>query len=446
MTENDKSNCSARQIVLNLLIKMGEQASYSTIVLDNAFREGSLSKQDKAFAAAVFYGVMERRLTLDYCIAAYSSMPMGKLSSVVLQSLRIGMYQLLYMQSVPETAAVNESVKLVKEARQVSAAGFVNAVLRSFIRGGKSLQIKEQDPLAILSITYSCPLWLVQKWVTEYGMEHTQAILASSVGRPPITVRVNTLRTTATELIALLKQEGITAEVHSFLPDCLTLTNTGSIEQTDAYQSGLLHVQDISSQLCCMALAPRQGDIVLDLCSAPGGKAFTLAEMMGNVGRLLAFDLHENRVRMIAQGAKRLGASSIEAQVGDAKSFNAAIPRADRVLCDVPCAGLGVIRRKPEIKYKPAAGLEGLPLVQKQILDNASRYVKPQGLLVYSTCSLSLAENDNVADAFLAAHPEFVGSSLEGLSLGNDARSHKLTLFPNENGGDGFFIAAFRRQ
>ena len=441
MASNAKT---ARRLVLDLLIKMDAQAAYSTIVLDAALSGSGLSRQDKAFAAALFYGVVERRITLDYLITGLSERPLERLHPAVLQSLRLGLYQLLYMDAVPERAAVDESVKLTRAAGQPGALGFVNAVLRAFIRAGRQPAAWPSDPLEALSVEYSCPLWLVQKWDREYGRAHTRDILASSVGRPPVMARVNTLRITADALIGRLLAEGIDAQVHPALPDCLALAHTGNIEHTAAYRDGLFHVQDLSSQLCCAAVAPQPGDVVLDLCAAPGGKAFTLAEDMGNTGRLLAFDLHDNRVRLIEQGAERLGLTILEARTGDAKVFDETIPQADRVLCDVPCAGLGVIRRKPEIKYKPPETLDGLPAVQRAILDNAASYVRPGGLLVYSTCSLSLAENDGVADAFLAARPDFEGAPLP-LPGGDGADAHKRTLFPDPAGGDGFFIAAFRR-
>lgn len=433
----------ARLTAVKLLLKMDSGEGYSNIILDSALGETDLSPKDKAFAAALFYGVIERRLTLDYIIEKNSSVPFVKLDDGVVEILRAGLYQLLYMPSVPESAAVNESVKLCKRMKLFSAQGFVNGMLRGFIRGGKRIEYRGLNAAQRLSIEYSCPQWLADKLTGEYGADKTAAALKASLGRPPVYARVNTLKTSAEDLIDLLKKEGISAEKYAGLMGCIKLEKTGDIEKSRAYRSGLFHVQDISSQLCCLTLRPILNETVLDLCAAPGGKSFTMAEMMGNNGRIISMDLHEQRVGLIGKGAERLGLKIIEPRQNNALKFNEELPMADRVLCDVPCSGLGVIRRKPEIKYKNPEDFRELPEMQRAVLEVSSQYVKPGGTLVYSTCTLSRAENDEVADCFAAEHPEF-SPIVQPVPLAVE-NSFKRTYFPDEKGGDGFFTASFRR-
>lgn len=433
-----------RLTVVKMLMKMDSSEAYSNLLLDHVFSESDLSERDKAFAAALFYGVLERRLTLDYIIEKNSKIPFAKLDPAAVVILRTGLYQLLYMDSVPESAAVNESVKLCKKLKCFSAQGFVNGMLRSFIRGGKKISYLGLEPEKRLSVEYSCPQWLTEKLVREYGTDFAVRALKASVGKPPVYARVNTLKTTTEKLLAELSKHRIKAVAYPGLDNCIKLEKSGDIEKCAPFRQGLFHVQDISSQLCCLTLRPVVNETVLDVCAAPGGKSFTLAELMGNNGRLYSMDLHDMRVGLIEDGAARLGIKMITAMQNDASKFNGELPQADRVLCDVPCSGLGVIRRKPEIKFKSAGDFEGLPEIQYQILETSARYVKPGGTLVYSTCTLSRAENDEVAGRFAAAHPEFL-PIVQPVPYAGAAGEPMRTYCPDENGGDGFFTASFRR-
>ena len=262
----------------------------------------------------------------------------------------------------------------------------------------------------------------------------------SPVGQAPVTVRVNTMRMPLEDVMSVLQKDGFGVERVDTVPDCLRICGSG-IEQSSAYKAGLVHVQDVSCQLCCQALDANAGDTVLDICSAPGGKAFTVAEIMRNNGSVLAFDLHENRVRLIRQGAERLGLSIISAQTNDGKVFSNKMPLADRILCDVPCSGLGVIRRKPEIKYKDLSEFDRLPQIQYDILNTSAGYLKVGGILVYSTCTLSKAENEQVTDRFLNEHPDYAKGTLPDV-LGGE---HRVTITPDRFGSDGFYIAIFTR-
>lgn len=434
----------ARLTAVKLLLKMESSASYSNILLDSALSEQGLSEREKAFAAALFYGVTERRLTLDYIIEQNSRIPFRKLEKEAVAVLRAGFYQLLYMPSVPESAAVNESVKLCRKLKAFGAEGFVNGMLRSFIRNGKQISFEGLDEVKTLSLKYSCPEWIAAKWLREYGEENAIKAMDASLGAPPLYARVNSTKVTDDELVNLLKKEGVKAERNPRLNGCIRLEKAGEIEQLEAFKAGLFHIQDVSSQLCCLTLRPIVNETVIDICAAPGGKTFTLAELMGNNGRVLSLDLYDGRVNLIAEGAKRLGLRIVEAKQNNAVKFSEELPQADRVLCDVPCSGLGVIRRKPEIKYKSEEEFEELPRLQRAILEVSSRYVKEGGTLVYSTCTLSRAENDEVARDFAENHPEF-SPIVQTIPYDGAENNSMRTFFPEKDGGDGFFTAAFRR-
>lgn len=431
---------NARKAAVKLLTKLDENSAYSNILLDKELDRYKLDERDKHFATALFYGCIERRLTLDRIIDSRLVRRADKLSLEVRNILRTGIYQLLYMDSVPDHTAVDESVKLVDTRRNPALPGFVNGLMRGFVRDGKPLP-EGKNEAEKLMYEYSCPLWLVQKWTDEYGAKTAKDMLRTSTGRPPVTARVNTTKTTPEKLCELLISEVVGCETVSFPEGCVKITG-GSPENTEAYKQGLFHVQDISSQLCCAAVDPKPGMTVLDICSAPGGKSFTMAELMENKGRLLAFDLHENRVRLIRKGAQRLGLDIISAEPNDAKIFKSDMPQADRVLCDVPCSGLGVIRRKPEIKYKSPEEFERLPDIQLAILSASSGYIKKGGVLVYSTCTLSRAENDDVIDRFLSENKDFSPCPIGG-ALGD---SFKASITPDKFGSDGFFIAKLIRN
>lgn len=433
----------ARLTVAKLLLKMESSSSYSNILLDSALTESGLSERDKAFAAALFYGVTERKMTLDYIIKQYCRMPFEKLETGAVVVLRMGIYQILYM-SVPENAAVNESVKLCKKLKLFSAQGFVNGLLRTFLRREKAVSYVGLDTAERLSIQYSAPKWLARKWTDEYGEANAVKCLKASLGAPPIYARVNTTKISPDDLVKSLKSDGIKASVFPRLAGCVKLEKTGDLERSEAFRSGFFHVQDVSSQLCCHTLKPIVNETVLDICAAPGGKSFTMAELMGNNGRVISMDLYEQRVDLIRKGAWRLGLNIVEAEINNAVKFNEKLPMADRVLCDVPCSGLGVIRRKPEIKYKSEEEFEELPRLQMAILETSAQYVKVGGTLVYSTCTLSRAENDDVAAAFAAEHPEF-SPIVQPIPYAGAENSPTRTFFPEEDGGDGFFTASFRR-
>ncbi len=429
-----------RQIAFEALIKTQRDGAFSNLTIDGALSKANLDTRDKSFVSNLFYGVIERQLTIDYQLSRYLSKPLKKLKPEVLIILRLGAYQILFMDKVPDSAAVNESIKLSKKNSASYASGLINAVLRKVSLNGIVLP-DNLDSEEYLSIKFSCPLWLVKKWIAEYGYEDTAAFLESSVGSADTFIRVNTTKITDDELIRTLKDEGVECE-KAYNEHSLKINLKGhDIEKLDSFIKGFYHVQDLASQLCAKALNARENDTVFDLCSAPGGKAYTIAETMNDKGRVLCFDIYENRVNLIVKGAKRLCLKSIEGRVGDASVFNAELGLADKVLCDVPCSGLGIIRRKPEIKYKSEEELKSLPEIQYSIVDNASNYVKNGGRLVYSTCTLSKAENEDVVAKFLENHSDF-----KPAPLFSENGSCSITLMPHKNQSDGFFIACFERD
>ena len=396
--------------------------------------------------SALVYGVLERRLTLDYQIEKHSKLPLKKLSPKVLCILRCGVYQLLFMDKVPPSAAVNESVKLTRQMGQAAAAGFVNAVLRAVGRDGLLLPDCKKDPVRFLSVKGSCPEWLVRLWIKAYGAEEIKRMLDAFLGQPGTFLRVNTLKTSAADLQVRLHDEGAAASPVEGMPHTLRL-NGGAVERLPAFQDGLFHVQNTASQLCCAALDAKPGMTVADVCSAPGGKAFTLAEMMENTGKILAYDQYSARVELIRKGAARLCINIIEAGVRDAGGMPEKEAFADRVWCDVPCSGLGVIGRKPEIRYKDEKSLEKLPQIQYNILCSSAKLLKIGGLLVYSTCTLNPAENEAVVSRFLKQHPDFREIPVSLPDWARCVRTGEgVTLLPEFRGMDGFYFAVLRRD
>lgn len=436
---------SARYAAYKLIEKV-ETGGYSNIALGGMFsKSDSLSDRDKAFAARLFYGVTERKLTLEHIIGAYVSKPLQKLDRQVRITLMMGVYQIMYMDNVPDSAAVNESVSLVKKLGKASASGMVNAVLRSIIRDGKKIPPVKGDKYDKMAVEYSCPAELIRRICKGYGEENTVSLLEVSL-LPSVTVlRTNVLKTSSEELIASLKSRGISAQASEFEENAVICDDLRDVERDPDFIAGNYHVQDYSSQLCCKAVSPRKGETVIDICAAPGGKTFTMAEMMGDEGRIFACELHEKRTGLIVKGAERLGISCIEAVTNDARVYNEKLPVADRVLCDVPCSGYGVIRGKPEIRYKPLSEAQRLPEIQLDILRTACRYVKDGGLLVYSTCTVNIEENECVIEKFLAENSDFHGEEFPK-DMGDFFRGKFMSaIFSKQFGGDGFFICRMRK-
>lgn len=438
---------SARQVAFEALLKIHRDGAYSNLVVDSLLKENSdMDERDKAFVCNIVYGTLDRLILIDYNLGLYLNQPVKKLKPELHTILRMGTYQLLFMDKVPSRAAVNESVNLAKVNKSSFAASLVNAVLRRVSDNGVRLPEGGEDDPAYLAVKYSCPQWIISLWIDAYGLENAVALAEKALEPAPIVIRVNTTKISPDELIWKLAEEGVIAEKSNVVPEALVISNTGSVEELEAYKQGLFHAQDIASQLCCAALDAQEGETVFDLCSAPGGKTFTTAEKMNNTGVIRAFDIYQSRVELIRNGAKRLSLDNVYSYLSDAAIFNENYGMADRVLCDVPCSGLGIIRRKPEIRFKNQSEINCLPEIQYRILCNATKYLKSGGRLVYSTCTLNPKENSEICDKFLAEHPDLSAVDVLPKLQRYSENDKYLTLMPHIHNTDGFFIAAFRKN
>lgn len=430
---------SPRRTAFEILKNIDRSGSYSNLELASQLRVLNYDARDSGFIAALVYGVLERQITLDFILSRYLSKPVAKARFDVRTLLRMGAYQIVFMDKVPDSAAVNECVKLAKSGGCAFAAGMINAVLRKVAGDDGTWRT------AGWTVRYSCPQALIDLWVDAYGEETARGILESSFGGTDTYLRVNTLRTTADRLIKLLHSEQVEAEPVEGMPNTLWVVHSGALEHLRAYREGLFHVQGIPSQICAALLDVRPGIRVADVCAAPGGKSFTLAQMMENQGYLASFDLHPHRIDLIKRGAQRLGIGIIRAAVRDAASHQTEEDLFDRVLCDVPCSGLGDIASKPELRYKTTFLSDELPAVQQTILERSARMVFPGGRLVYSTCTLNPAENEDVCMAFLESHPDF--SLLPArYSRARITAGGMMTFLPQDFGGNGFFAAVLEKE
>lgn len=429
-----------RQLAAAALVRI-ERGGYANLVLGSLLAESGLSARDRGFASRLVYGTLERLRTLDARLAPWLKKPIDKLDAPVRAALRMGLYQMLYMDSVPAAVAVSESVRLVRALGKSSAAGFVNAVLR---RAGGPWEPTFATEAERLGVTYSVSDDIARLLLTAYP-DAAQRILQASFTLPPLQVRVNTLRTDRSALAARLADAGVTARP-LISPAGLELDGAGDPAALPAFAEGLFHVQGLASQLAAEALDARPGQRVLDLCAAPGGKSASLAERMENRGALFCCDEAASRLSLIEGLLARLGIT-----IGSVRQLDAAGPATgfsdmDRVLCDVPCSGLGVLAKKPDIRYKRLGDLTTLIETQKKILANGAAALAPGGRLVYSTCTLNPAENAGVVRWFLDTHPGW-HTVLPQLPLPEGVRRQDgmLTFVPGETAADGFFVACLER-
>lgn len=421
---------------VKLLTKIEKDSSYSSILIADAFRSVKFpDSKDTAFAVSLVYGVLEKKLTLDYNISLYLKSKLSKLKPEVLSIIRVGAYQILFCDKIPDSAAVNEAVKISKKSGSSFASGLINAVLRKISSAGVMLPEKN------LSIRYSVDVSITDSLVNDYGYEKTVEILEAFNGRRPIFIRVNVLKCTVEELTEALDADGVITR-KTEIENCLTVENTGDITRLRAFKDGWFFVQDMSSQLCCRVAGVKPGNTVVDCCAAPGGKTFSMAQYLGNTGSIISCDMYEHKTKLISDTADRLGIKNVKTVCSDARELPSKTEKADVVLCDVPCSGFGVMGRKPEIRYKKTDELTDIPVIQKEILYSCCELVKPGGTLVYSTCTLNRKENDLICDAFLESHPDFRIADDEYYRSLTD---RYITVFPSADGGDGFFIAKFIR-
>lgn len=443
-----------RETALKVLYDINKSGAYSNIALNKYLEGGKLSNLDKAFITELVYGTLKWRLSIDHIIEQFSSVKIKKLSPWILNVLRLGVYQLVYISKIPESAACNESVNLAKRYGHSASSRYVNAVLRNVARSKDKITYpdRSKDLISYLSVKYSHPDWMVKKWLELFGESFTEELLKSNNDTPPLTVRVNTLKTDKGGLVNALKNEGVETTSAKYIDSALTIDNPSSLTKMEAFVKGLFQVQDESSMMVGRILDPKPGEFVIDVCSAPGGKATHIAELMNNKGRVVARDIHEHKIKLINEAAQRLGIQIIQTEVFDAsKQDEKLMGKADSVLVDAPCTGLGIIRRKPDIKWtRTQNDLKEIVKLQEKILSVSSHYVKPGGVLVYSTCTIEPQENEEMVKAFLKDNKDY---SLEDISefipggLAKDtAKEGYIQLYPNIDGIDGFFISKMRRR
>ena len=427
----------AREAAMLALNACQRQGGWSDGALKKQLAAAELSGRDAALATQLCFGVLQNQMLLDFYLSKFSNIPLKRMEGKVVQTLRLGAYQMLFLTRIPHSAAVNSAVALVKaHCKNPRAAGMVNGILRSMERSLQNMPVIPQgDPMAYLSTLYSHPEWLVKEFILSLGEEETAQMLAADNSQPPTAVMVNTTRTTVEALKAMLEADHVEAEPHPWLENCLLLSRTGDLERLEAFQQGLFYVQDISSMMVAEYAAPREGDHCIDVCAAPGGKSIHLAEKLRGTGHVEARDVSEQKVALIDENIKRCRLTNITAKCQDATVLDeASVRTADVLIADLPCSGLGVLRRKTDIKYRMnPEGEESLVALQRQILSVVCEYVKPGGTLIYSTCTIHTAENEGNARWFEQTHPEFALDTMR-------------QMFPEEHLGDGFFIAKFKRK
>ncbi len=430
---------NARESAFLSLLKYENSGVYSNIELSYAIERNHLEGAEKALFTALFYGVIERKLTLDYYIEKLSDRDADTIDMNVRIMLRLGLYQLMYMDKIPESAAVNESVKLAgRFSAKKNSDKFINAVLRSYIRKKDTLTLPDskKEPYRAFSVRYSVPEWICRLWADTYGFGEAEKMLATVNGNPPMTLTVNTLRNTPEELLTALTEAGIKARISRISPMSICLFGAVPLDKLSALE-GRYFIQDEASALCVAVMGAKEGDRILDACACPGGKSFGMALSMKNSGEIRSFDLHKNKLSLIETGAENLGIDIIKVGVQNASVTNPEMPVFDKILCDVPCSGLGVLAKKPDIRYKSEEDIVRLPTLQAKILETNAAYLKNGGTLVYSTCTVNPAENKNIVENFLASHSEF---SLCPFEVGNIQSDGMLEILPHTYGTDGFFI------
>lgn len=431
---------TARTTALTALIACRRNHAWSDGILKEYIARDRLDRRDAALASRLCYGVLQNQMLLDFYISRFLKGKLKDLQPVVLDILRLGAYQLTMTDKIPASAAVNEAVEQGKKYANARAAGLINGVLRAIARAET---LPEPPDLAT---RYSHPEALVALLRENVGEEILPALLASHNTAPRTVVQVNTVRVSAGEAAELLQKQGVGCEKHPWLPDCYYLTGTGSIEGLDAFRDGLVYVQDPAAKLAALCAGVKPGMKVLDCCAAPGGKSFAAAIEMRDEGAVVSCDIHPHKIELIRRGAERLGLTAITPQLQDACEE---VPEwkesMDVVIADVPCSGLGVIRKKPDIRYKDLAPLSGLPRVQRAILERQADYVRPGGVLLYSTCTILKRENEDLVRAFLQAHPEFTPEALP-LPAECGLSGPMATFLPCTQDTDGFFIAKMRKS
>lgn len=442
----------ARAVALDILLSIDKEKTFSNIAL-NKMMPAHMEKRDENFVRELVYGVIENKLYMDYIIKKASKIRIKKIHPAIMTILRLGIYQILFMDTVPSSAAVNESVKLAKKRGHRGTIGFVNGILRNITRDpNKFIALDEEEPLGYLSIKYSHPEYIVKIWLDEYGYDFTEALLKANNMTPHLNIRVNTLKITRNELKEKLIRKDFVCEEGMLSKDALRIKNPHRITNIEEFKEGLFTIQDESSMVVGDVLNPKEGSLVLDMCSAPGGKVTHLAQLMKNNGRIIARDIYDHKINLIEENVKRLSIDIIETELHDALQLDPhLINKVDYCLIDAPCSGLGLIRRKPEIKWnRTKDDMDELIALQYEILNIGKNYVKDGGTLLYSTCTIYGKENHFMIERFLENNKEFtlepiteIDEKFDGF---NTLKKGFIQLYPHLHGTDGFFIAKMIKQ
>ncbi len=446
---------SGREVALRVLYQVDKKRAYANIALDRFLRKGNLKDVERRFAAELAYGSIKRRNTLDWVLRHFMRRSLEKTDPWVRNLLRLGAYQILFLDRVPTAAAVNETVELTKKYGHPGTVKFVNGILRSLVRNLDKLKFPtiEEDPILHISLVHSHPEWMVGRWLKRFGIKETIKICQKNNEPPPASLRTNTLKCNREELQKVLKKEGYDTTYGKYAPECLCADEYGRLEELRAFREGLFTVQDEGSMLVSRLLAPDEGAVVVDACAAPGTKTTHLAQLMNNKGRVVALDIHEKKLKAIIENCRRLGLTSVNVEKGDARLWGKRHKNyADFILVDAPCSGLGVLRRRPDARWhKREEDVTELQKLQKEILVGISPALKDGGVLVYSTCTIEPEENEEVIKWFLKENPQFVlddrqckylPSKLFCRAVHNTGfQNCLLQLFPHIHGTDGFFMA-----
>lgn len=436
-----------RWIVLKILDGIEFESIFVHEAIERFTADLDLNKQDRGFIKRVVFGTIENQIYIDYVINQYSKVKVKKMKPAIRHTMRLSVYQLLFMENIPESAVCNEAVKLIKKRKMYRLTGFVNGVLRQIIRSKESIKLpdKAKEPIRYLSIKYSFEEILLKYLLKEYTFEQLESILRISNEEAPITIRVQKSRTTKEALIKALSEEGIETEEGQLVDGALHLLSIDHIMAIESFKKGLFQVQDESSMLVAEVGFEEGMETIIDVCSAPGGKTTHLADKLKGNGRVIAFDLSDHKLELIKENVERLSLNNVDVRQGDATVLNEElIGKADLVIADVPCSGLGIIRKKPDIKWRITPDIiKGLIPLQRKILDTVKHYVKPNGVLLYSTCTITKAENEENVQWFLEHNSEFERVDIESYET---KESGYLQLYPVSNGPDGFFIAKLRRK
>lgn len=440
-----------REQIVNLLLEIERDKSYAQLALKNELKD--ITGPDKGFMTEVVYGTLKYQIKLDYIIDQFSKTPARKMKPLIRQIFRMSVYQLMYLDKVPASAVINEAVKIAKKRKFQALSGFVNGVLRTIDRERNNIKYpsRDKETLRYLSVMYSIPEWMIATWLKSYDLEKVEAICSALNERAQVCIRVNTLKASKEEVIKCLEAEGVTVTPGEFLEEAMYLKNVDNIQNMPSFKEGLWTVQDESAMLVGKVIAPQSGERILDLCSAPGGKSIHMAEIMKNEGEIISCDIHPHKLELIAKNAARMGATIIKPTLQDGTVFNEAFVESfDRILVDAPCSGLGIMKRKPDIRYnKELTDLEDIAQIQRAILTQAVKYLKPNGVLVYSTCTISKEENEEMVDFMtgeLGLELNEIVDTIPKVLQKEVKQGSMIQILPQIAGTDGFFIAGLKKR